>query len=377
MALTMTPARQPFASLETPRLRSLLKTQMNVKNQQNGNVQLLPEDRHQARLTDSSGMAMKMQISVDDAENVDPATASLSTKRKRALDDVDEDHEKASKSREFIKPIKSSRTALSSIETTLSNTIATLRGLSTPATPISARPSTPKTTTPFARPAGRSPQSKSCKAFTRRSHLISKSTARPEPASRRSVGRPFSIATALAKNQLQQQLQPKPTPKKASWYFEIHVDSEQEEMTNLMQHSTGVLDISDDDSTTRQAKQGDVRGKENIPPSELGLDIPVSSATRSRARQSMTASPIRKAIKMDEDRSPLEELNAAEYYAADCHAFSVAVVYDDDEACADPVKADRPESATCASIAEILQSSTVQPEDKPSKETQIEIHTQA
>ena len=34
---------------------------------------------------------------------------------------------------------------------------------------------------------------------------------------------------------------------------------------------------------------------------------------------------------MEESRAPLGELNAADYYGDDCHAFSYAVVHDDDE----------------------------------------------
>jgi hypothetical protein len=45
-------------------------------------------------------------------------------------------------------------------------------------------------------------------------------------------------------------------------------DSEQEEMTNLVQHSTCVLDISDDEGKSKM----DGGGKENIPPVEL--DVP-------------------------------------------------------------------------------------------------------
>lgn len=33
----------------------------------------------------------------------------------------------------------------------------------------------------------------------------------------------------------------------------------------------------------------------------------------------------------EESRAPLGELNAADYYGADCHAFSYAVIYDNDE----------------------------------------------
>ena len=36
LTMTSTPVRQPFASLDAPRVRSLLKTKMNVQNKQNG-----------------------------------------------------------------------------------------------------------------------------------------------------------------------------------------------------------------------------------------------------------------------------------------------------------------------------------------------------
>jgi hypothetical protein len=147
--------------------------------------------------------------------------------------------------------------------------------------------------------------------------------ARPEPSKRGGVARPFSLATALShgKNKTTTPSKPKGP---ASWFFDIHVDSEQEEMTNLMQHSTGVLDISDDESKT---SIGDDRGKENVPPAELGIDLPRSVEVTAL----IAAAATRKANKMDEDRSPLGELNAADYYPEDCNAFSFAVVYEDDE----------------------------------------------
>lgn len=89
-----------------------------------------------------------------------------------------------------------------------------------------------------------------------------------------------------------------------------------------MQHSTGVLDISDDEGKT----VADARGKENVPPSELGIDLPRSSQAVALA----AAAEARKAEKMEEDRSPLGELTASDYYPEDCNAFSYAVVYDDD-----------------------------------------------
>lgn len=94
-------------------------------------------------------------------------------------------------------------------------------------------------------------------------------------------------------------------------------------MTNLMQHSTGVLDISDDEAKTSST---DDRGKENVPPAELGIDIPRSREVTAPA----AAAAARKTSKMEEDRSPLGELNAADYYPEDCNAFSFVVVYDDE-----------------------------------------------
>ncbi len=94
-------------------------------------------------------------------------------------------------------------------------------------------------------------------------------------------------------------------------------------MTNLMQHSTGVLDISDDEAKTSSA---DDRGKENVPPAELGIDLPRSQEVTALA----AVVAARKTSKMEEDRAPLGELNAADYYPEDCNAFSFAVVYDDE-----------------------------------------------
>ena len=243
----------------------------------------------------TSMKSIKSSIFIDDdSENINPA--SFSTKRKRSLDD----DEGVSAS----KPVKTSRMALS----TRIN-ISPVRS-----TPSKISITTPKSA-PILKPAGRSPPPKSSKSATRRS-LIAK--PRSEQYSKRGVARPFSLASALAKSTTPK---PAPVPKTpASWCFDIHVDTEQEENTNLMQHSTTVLDISDDEKSDFCP-----RGKENIPPHELGIELPP-------ARQSTTATTAasRKSPKMEETRAPLGELNAAEYYAEDCNAFSYAIVYDEE-----------------------------------------------
>ncbi|KAJ5831814.1 hypothetical protein N7474_000125 [Penicillium riverlandense] len=283
-ALTMTPpTRQPFASLDTPRMRTLMRSKLNRQNVQNG-----------------IAISAKTPIFIDDdAENIDPNTQSLSSKRKRTFEDDDEDSLKTA-----VKPSKTSRMALK---------------VTGPSTPLKITPATPKSA-PILKPAGRSPPTKA-RTFTGRRSTIAK--ARPQ-SSKLGVGRPFSLATALGQGKTfstSSSSKPQSQPKgPASWFFDIHVDSEQEEMTNLMQHSTGVLDISDDEGKDAVV---DGRGKENVPPVEMGPEPPRTRASVSAAHKAAVSS------KMDEDRPPLGELNAADYYAEDCNAFSYAVVHDD------------------------------------------------
>ncbi|PKY03792.1 hypothetical protein P168DRAFT_305116 [Aspergillus campestris IBT 28561] len=276
MALTMTPImRQPFANLETPRVRSLMRSHLN---------------RQPAKRAPLGDLAL-------DAENVDPTRNTI--KRKRGADDDDDDDVKPS-----LKPSKTSRIALSTIPKTTTTTPTT--------TPITTPIKT--TSKPILKPAGRSPVKSTPRSSSHRRSNVSK---RPDQRSR--VTRPFSLAAALAGPQ-------KPASKKStppSWTFDIHVDTEQEEMTNLMQHSTTVLDIGSDDSTateTAATAPSEARGKENIPPAELEVE---SAAVREPA-------PSRKDA-MEDARSPLGDLPAAEYYGEDCHAFSYAVVYDDED----------------------------------------------
>ncbi|KAJ5272423.1 hypothetical protein N7478_007548 [Penicillium angulare] len=293
--LTMTPpTRQPFASLDTPRMRSIMRSKLNRQNMQNGAI-----------LSQKSSNSIFIN---EDSENIDPYTRSLSAKRKRTFDDDEI-------SKGSPKPLKTSRIALST--RTPSTLLSTTSRLSTP---LQKPPATPKSApAPALKPAGRTPPSKFLKPSGGRRSTIGKT--RPESASanaKRSVARPFSLATALA-----QYTTPKPK-QPAGWSFDIHVDTEEEEMTNLMQHSTGVLDISDDEG---KVSKNDGRGKENVPPVELGIDLPRSAQAVS---VSVATAAARKEEKMEEDRAPLGELTASDYYPEDCNAFSYAVVYDDE-----------------------------------------------
>ncbi|KAL1870629.1 hypothetical protein Plec18167_007393 [Paecilomyces lecythidis] len=339
--LTMSPAvRQPFASVDGPRIRSLLKTKMNLANQQNA----------------VSPLSLKRPAASDsDSENVDPATFGMSTKRKRSSDDDD-------MSKENLKPAKTSRFVLNTVESNVARK-------ATPLSTRTSRASTPASTQ--IKPAGRSPQMKPRKVFGRRSV----NTNRVEPAmpKRTPVSRaPFSITTALSAGKPKASSRPKPS----SWFFDIHVDSEQDEMTNLMEHSTCVLDISDDEGKGKT----DARGKENIPPHELGIQLASSTnVSAATARKNMTSC---------EPRSPLGELDATDYYADGCHSLSYAVIYDE-EAQSAPEKITtvpqklsptKSEQATIASISSLLAATAPVKDDAPAtadttapSETNIEI----
>ncbi|KAF7715707.1 Uncharacterized protein PECH_008535 [Penicillium ucsense] len=285
--LTMTPpTRQPFASLDTPQMRSLMRSRLNRQTPQLGVF-------HSAK-------PLRSSIFIEDAENIAPSSHGSSGKRKRTLEDDD------GTSVDSPKPMKSSRMALSVRDMSFSPRLCTPAKLSL---------STPKSA-PVLKPAGRSPPPKS--SLSARRSTIAK--ARPEPSRRAGVTRPFSLAKALSHGKIKAPAPPQPKGPD-SWFFDIHVDSEQEEMTNLMQHSTGVLDISDDES---KASPGDDRGKENVPPTESGLELAALPAAMS------SATVVRNLAKIDEDRAPLGELNAADYYPDGCNAFSVEVVHDDE-----------------------------------------------
>ena len=226
----------------------------------------------------------------EDIENVDPETLHGSAKRKRGLDE-DEISSKGS--------LKAYRLA----------TLPLAENRPAGRETLSKRPS-PQISL---KPAGRSPtSSKTCKAFSRRSAITK---ARPELRSKKNVIRPFSIATALSNGKPQAKSPTAP----ASWFFEIHVDSEQDEMTNLVQHSTCVLDISD--SEGKQTRES--RGKENVPPREAGVDL--------GGREQATAAAGARKRDMMEDRSPLTELDAVDFYGADCNAFSCVIVHEESE----------------------------------------------
>ncbi|EGC46926.1 conserved hypothetical protein [Histoplasma capsulatum var. duboisii H88] len=278
MALTQPvspPARQPFGVIDPSRLRFL----QSAKNQQNG----IPTPYLKRRLDTSD---------LSDTENVDPSAFNTPS-AKRARGTGDEDVSKTAPGTvtkfAFVAPPKPSLAK-------------NQRHLQTPLSQINRASSLPNSA-PLRAPAGRSPKSKPAKAFSRRSigsytRIDPPSFTKTRVASRA----PFSIADALhgtlnslntraisthsTKPQTRTLQSAKSSPLDTNvniniinsnssrinrnhpkvWDFEIYTDTEQDEMANLMEHSTCVLDISDDEDKPRNA---DDRGKENIPPPPL------------------------------------------------------------------------------------------------------------
>ncbi|KIH92364.1 hypothetical protein SPBR_02813 [Sporothrix brasiliensis 5110] len=111
-----------------------------------------------------------------------------------------------------------------------------------------------------------------------------------------------------------------------SWFFDIHEDTPEQEMTNLLQHSTCVLDISSDEESELKARRerAEGRDKENIPPPN---DVSQTSAARAEAT-SATANTDEMSV--DKARNPLSQLNAADYYADGCDEASVVLVASDE-----------------------------------------------
>jgi hypothetical protein len=125
-----------------------------------------------------------------------------------------------------------------------------------------------------------------------------------------------------------------------SWFFEIHEDTPEQEAANLMEHSASVLDISsDDDMETKRRNEDLERGKENIPPPDFMPSQPHARAQASDPNAMQTGEEVaqtehvklprlRKIAQdaMDEDRSALSELPAAEFYGEGCDATSYVTV---------------------------------------------------
>lgn len=182
---------------------------------------------------------------------------------------------------------------------------------------------------PLATPAGRSP-TRGKKSGILSSRRSSGAYRRVDPPSFNS-GAPFSLDAALKGTISSYTPTPKPAPAakpapskepdmKASWFFDIHEDTPEQEMTNLLQHSTCVLDISSDEESAQRAKRVEKEDKENVPP----VDDVSQTSRRVRAR-------MEDEMVIEKERVALGEMKAEDFWAEGCDETSVVLVPDDEE----------------------------------------------
>ena len=171
-------------------------------------------------------------------------------------------------------------------------------------------------------PAGRSPPKAKRVGILSRRRLNAKapSYARVNPPTYACQGpsgpSPLSLAGVLSgssKATASRLPAAKPDEKKypKKWAFIIHEDTEQEESTNMMEHYACTLDISDDEGRAKAYR--DI-GKENVPPADCPY---AATAVRPVARRDMMT---------EEVRTPLGDMNPAEFYATGCDKSSVVNV---------------------------------------------------
>ncbi|KAL2134701.1 hypothetical protein VTI74DRAFT_11021 [Chaetomium olivicolor] len=323
-------SRQPFAPLDGARLKSL----ESIKNRQNA-FTTSPGKRKASDVTDSE----------DDAENVEPV---LFAKRSKG-DDLWGDLNKG-----FTKP------APTFVLTKAASSQA-VREVLSPARPRSIlKPKSPtarlnvKSAAPAPRtaPAGRSPP----RASKRIGILSRRRTTNPPSFSLSGASVPFSLDAALkgtipsySGSLCSSSTARRSTSRKSSsrtsdwsvglfgsdssssWSFEIHEDTPEQEMTNLLQHGTCTLDISSDEESESRAsrERAEGRDKENIPPPE---DVSQTSSARSSARAAAAAAADDfDDVLLEKGRGALGELNAADFYGEGCDSTSVFIVPGDEE----------------------------------------------
>lgn len=270
-------------------------------------------------------------IDTDDSENVDP---TFFAKRSKASN--------STPAKDFFKPSSFVLKTVPSVATPEPRTFVS------PTKPASASRRTLHARSPAASrlsggitksspiyaPAGRSPtRTKRSSLLNGRRRTVGPYTRVDPPALGLGSEAPFSLDAALkgtipsysarpAPKQQPVSILPQPEMKD-SWFFEIHEDTPEQEMTNLLQHSTCVLDISSDEESEVKAsrERAEGRDKENIPPMD---DV---SQTSSRRAARLSADD----MVVEKERVALGEMNTSDFYADGCDETSVIIVPGDEE----------------------------------------------
>jgi hypothetical protein len=250
---------------------------------------------------------------LSDSENVDPNIFETFKKRKHSS--VEDD----------ISMSKSQRYSLSTITSTKSHLS---HPISTPRLSTITKPSTTPASAPAA--AGRSPTKP-------KPHGLLNARRRFAPPSFGHTKSPsLSITAALngtlasRKPKLHARTIEESKPK--SWFFDIYEESQEQQNYTIkewdMTQNAISLEISDDEGKTK----AEDRGKENVDPDEVNAPITRSMAASLPKAQRIT----RKDLMTDEPRTPLGDLNAADYYADGLDATSVVLVQDDEVVVPEP-----------------------------------------
>ncbi|KAI1450082.1 hypothetical protein F5Y02DRAFT_171921 [Annulohypoxylon stygium] len=315
--------RQPFAPLDGARLQNLT----SLKNRQNALSNSSPGKRKASDSLDN-----------DDFENVDPL---LFSKRSKGSDSVFKDS--AIKPSSFILT-KSASTNDIPAATRAKSPMPRPRSVLNPKSPVAKINTGVAKSSPLSAPAGRSPtrgkktgilssRRRTGRGFTRvdpptfdlsskssapfsldaalRGTLSSYSGRNASPAVKSLLSNSLDFSGSLDKGDM-----------KSSWFFDIHEDTPEQEMTNLLQHSTCVLDISSDEESESRRQRERAEGKENVPPMD-----DVSQTSRPRAARQMSDDE----MVFEKERNPLGEMNVRDYYSEGCDENTIIIVPGDEE----------------------------------------------
>ncbi|KAI1848619.1 hypothetical protein JX266_005478 [Neoarthrinium moseri] len=312
--------RQPFAPLDGARLQTLT----SLKNRQNAITTASPVKRKASDIVDA-----------DDSENVNPV---LFSKRSKGADGF-------SLPKDFIKPASFVLTKSASTSNIASPPKAVTprpRSLLHPKSPAAKLNTGIAKSSPLSAPAGRSPTRGKRTGLLSSRRRTAGSYGRIDPpvfglgASSSSSPAPFSLDAAL-KGTIPSYVNRTGSsstrstglgdlldaPASSSWDFDIHEDTAEQEMTNLLQHSTCVLDISSDEESESRRERELAEGKENVPPMD-----DVSQTSRPRAARA--AADLDDMI-IEKQRNPLGEMNVRDYYAEGCDESSIVVIPGDED----------------------------------------------
>ncbi|KAM0283711.1 hypothetical protein ACHAQH_002300 [Verticillium albo-atrum] len=323
-------SRQPFAPLDGARLQNL----GSLKNRQNALPQASGAKRKAADVVEN-----------DDSENIDPSIFSKRSKASNSpypVKDILKPTAYVLKASTSFKENSTMRSSFKAAPVTSSRPRALLQ----PKSPAAKLNTAIAKSSPLSAPAGRSPtRSKRSGILSSRRRTAGPYTRVDPPLFNLSAAAPFSLDAALkgtipsyaARSTIAAQPLSAPTVSpsrtsvskdllepdlKASWFFDIHEDTPEQEMTNMLQHGTCVLDISSDEESevkaTRERAEG--RDKENVPPVD---DISQTTARHNRSQEDDMI--------IEKQRTALGEMDAAAFYALGCDETSVIFVPADEE----------------------------------------------